>query len=343
MRTLITGGCGFIGGHCVEHFLKNTDWEIVILDSLTYAGNLNRLTDIDVFEKERKRIHYIWHDLKSPINESVSSLIGDVDYIFHLAAESHVDKSLKDPVPFVHNNVVGTCNILEFARSQKGLRLFFNFGTDEEFGPAPEEYKFREGDTWKPSNPYSASKCGQAALGLAYYISFGLPVISTKTMNNFGERQHPEKFIPKTISAILNKEKVIIHGTPGNIGSRTWLHARNTADALLFLTEKGRAGETYNISGNVELNNLEMANKIAVAIPLFGRPLKDDEIEYVDFHKCRPGHDKRYALDGSKIMDLGWKPRVDFDESLNKMVNWSIEHPQWLNVKLVSPYEARRR
>jgi dTDP-glucose 4,6-dehydratase len=328
---LITGGAGFIGHHVVEHFLKNTDFTIVILDSLNYAGNLKRLADIDIWTKERYRVKFIWHDLRAEISQSVANMIGQVDYILHLAAETSVDKSLRDPRPFVYSNVVGTMNMLEFARNyQKNLKKYIQISTDEVYGPAPEGVNYKEWDRLKPSNPYSATKAGADCLAFSYAHSFKMPIIITRTMNNFGERQDAEKFIPKTIRSLLQGKKIVIHGTPQNIGSRYWLHARNHADALLFLSTYGENGEIYNVVGNVELNNLEMARLIA---KFMGKGLDvEKDIEFVDFHKSRPGHDRRYALDGTKIKQVGWFPPVAFEKSLEKTVKWTLEHPQWLNL-----------
>lgn len=332
-KILVTGGAGFIGHHFVEHILKNTDWNIVVLDRLDTSGNLNRLKDIEFYQKNKEefnqRVKFIWHDLKAEINEILESQIGtDLDYIYHLAASSHVDRSLQNPLGFVYDNVVGTCNILNFARKCPNLRLFFNFNTDEVFGPAPVGVNHKETDQHKPSNPYSATKSGQYALGYAYWKSYGLPVVTTYTMNNFGERQNPEKLIPMTIRSVLKGEKAIIHGNEKVIGSRFWIHCRNTSAALLFLSENGKAGESYNIIGFDELNSLEMAQKIA---EIMGKPLK---YELVDFHKTRPGHDRRYALDGSKLKKLGFEFPVDFEASLKKTVEWSIkpEHVHWLGL-----------
>jgi len=330
-KILITGGAGFIGHHVVEHFLKNTDWEIVILDSLNYAGNLNRLSSISIFEANRHRIKFVYHDLRAPITGGVANMIGQVDYILHLAAETHVDRSLQDPTPFVYSNVVGTLNMLEFARNyQTYLKCYIQISTDEVYGPTPEGINWKEWDRLKPSNPYSATKAGADCLALAYANSYKMPIMVTRTMNNFGERQHPEKFIPKTIRHLSNGEKVIIHGTPDNIGSRHWLHARNHADALLFLLTHGENGEIYNVVGEIELNNLEMANKIAKVV--INRELMAEEIEFIDFHKSRPGHDRRYALDGTKIREMGWKPTVPFDESLERTIKWTLKHKEWLNL-----------
>lgn len=331
-KILITGGCGFIGHHVVEHFLKNTDFEIVILDGLNYAGNLNRFKDMPVFQENPSRTNFIWHDLKSPITEGVAKMIGQVDYILHLAAETHVERSLKDPIPFVYSNVLGTANLLEFSRHyQKNLEKYIQISTDEVYGPAPKNTSFKEWDRVKPTNPYAATKAGADCLAFSYVNSFKMPIIITRTMNNFGERQHPEKFIPKTINHLSKKEKIEIHGTPTNIGSRFWLHARNHADALLFILTKGKNGEIYNIVGEKELNNLEIAQRISKIIR--GRELDiEKEVKFIPFEKVRPGHDKRYALDGSKMSKLGWKPSVDFESSFEKTVKWIADHPLWLKI-----------
>ena len=682
-RILITGGCGFIGHHLVEGLLKQTDWEIIVLDGLTYAGNLNRLTDIDIWEKEKHRVKFIWHDLKAPISETTDKIIGNLDYIWHLAAESHVDRSLEDSIPFVMSNVVGTANLLEYVKKyQPNLKKFVTFSTDEVFGPAPFGVDYKEGDVCNPSNPYSASKEGEEAISKSFAFSFGLPIMITRchdketkiwtnegiknidevkkgdlvwtlvnnkelklqpiqeifiqnnyegemieiksnkynflvtpdhrmltkkrygennysikiaknllnlrtterhyiplsgewngldaefidiskyirkekyfnvkeiqtkikteslmafigwyisegsyfgnkngdgtisigcvkhkeevkeiirqlgfepreygknrrdiefhsvlfvdflkqfgkgaenktipdwvlnydkkylkilykalmegdgsiqksykryytksrklaekvaelviklgfaagikerwtfdplknkksksyyvnirksigglekknikktyykgkvwcirtpsgnffierngeiacsgnTMNVIGERQHPEKFVPKVIKAVLENKPITIHGVPGNISSRKWIHARNVCDALLFLMDKGEIIEKknqndashgiYHIVGE-EKTALDLANEIAKIIR--GKELDNSEIEFVDFHRTRPGHDLRYSLDGSKLLNLGFKYKYSLDESLEKMVKWMIkpENQKWLEI-----------
>lgn len=342
MRILVTGGAGFIGHHLIEHILKNTDWKIIILDALTYAGNLNRLADIEIWEQERHRVKFVWHDLRSPFSENIHKLIGPVDYILHLAAETHVDRSLEDSVPFVLSNVLGTANLLEYVKHyQPNLKKFLHFSTDEVFGPAPPNVFYKEGDVCNPSNPYSATKEGAEAVCKSFAFSFGLPVIITRTMNVFGERQHPEKFIPKTTRAILKGESITIHGIPTKISSRCWIHARNVGDALLFLIEKSEIIKKehqfdpqygiYHIVGE-EKDVLYLANRISEIIK--GRKLNNQEIEYIDFHRTRPGHDLRYALSGEKIAKMGWKPKLTLEQSFDKMIKWMIrsENKKWLNL-----------
>lgn len=328
---LITGGAGFIGHHVVEYLLEKTDWHLVLLDRLDLSGNLNRIAELPPVRggKAQGRVRFVHHDLKAPIGEHVASLIGPVDYILHLAASTHVDRSIEDPLLFAMDNVVGTTNLLAYARTQKNLKRFVNFSTDEVFGPAPDGYAHKESEPYLPSNPYSASKAGAASMGYAFYITYGVPVITTYTMNNFGERQHPEKLIPKTIRSILRGEPMPIFATIDEkgeataIGSRYWIHCRNTASAILYLLHNSTAGESYNVVGFDELTNLAMAEHIAA---ILGKPLIP---QFVDFHKVRPGHDRRYALDGTKLKEMGWTPEVDFEESLRKTVEFTLSNPQW--------------
>lgn len=343
---LITGGAGFVGHHCVEHILKNTDWNIVVLDALTYAGNMNRLTELienfygSALKKEGKntgievlgcdRVKFIWHDLRASISPNIHKLIGNINYCIHFAAESHVDRSLEDSIPFANSNVVGTANLLEYLKSYQPECKTIIFSTDEVFGAAPKGVYFKEDDTFKPSNPYAAAKCGEEMMAYSFAHAFGMHILTVRSTNIMGEAQHPEKFLPKTIRAIMNNEKVILHGKGrDDLSSRCWIHARNVADGLLFLLEKGQKKEAYNLAGE-ERTILEMADWICEEIK--GRKLNDDEIEFVDYHTARPGHDKRYALDGSKMENLGWTPPVGLEDSLKKAVRWTLDNEKWLDI-----------
>ena len=338
IKALITGGAGFIAHHLVSKILKETDWEIVTLDRLDYSGNLNRLNDIlqEFSAEDRKRVKVVFHDLKAELNPLVRSEIGNVDYILHLAAGSHVDRSIDYPMEFVLDNVVGTCNILEFARTQENLKRFIYFSTDEVFGPAPEGIKYKENDRYNSTNPYSASKAGGEELAVAYENTYGLPVYITHTMNVFGERQHPEKYIPMCIKKIRDGETVTIHSDPTKTipGSRHYIHAEDVADAVLFLASKKFIETTYggakcpkfNIVGSEELNNLELAQIIAEAQ---GKELKYD---LVDFHSSRPGHDLRYALDGSKMKELGWEPAKSVKQRIADVTNWTLDNNSWIQI-----------
>lgn len=325
MKILITGGCGFIGHHVCESIIKNTNWEVVVLDKLNYASNgLDRLRDIECFDN--KRVLILTADFTKEISEGIAKEIGEVDYILHLGAETHVDNSIKNPEPFVMSNVVGTMHILNFARKLKNLKKMIYFSTDEVFGPAPKGINYKEWDRYNSTNPYSATKAGGEELCLAYANTYKVPVFITHTMNVFGERQHPEKFIPMTVKKILAGETILIHANESKTkaGSRFWIHARNVASAIMFLLEKGEVREKYNIVGEKEVDNLEMAQFISKVL---GKELK---YQMIDFHSLRPGHDLRYALDGSKMEKLGWKFPLTFEESLNKTVDWILSNPRWL-------------
>lgn len=337
-RILITGGAGFIAHHLVCKVLRETDWEVITLDRLDYSGNLNRLHDsLQEFDSEtRKRVKVVFHDLKADMNPLVRSEVGKVDYIAHLAAGSHVDRSIDYPMEFVLDNVVGTCNILEFARSQKDhLERFIYFSTDEVFGPAPDGIKYRENDRYNSTNPYSASKAGGEELAVAYENTYGLPIYITHTMNVFGQRQHPEKYIPMCIKRARDGEKITIHSdsTKTVPGSRHYIHAEDVADAVLFLFNLNFASSKewggakcpkFNIVGAEEINNYELAKIIADAQG------KELNYEFVDFHSSRPGHDLRYALDGSKMKDLGWEPATSVRERIAEVVKWTLENERWL-------------
>jgi dTDP-glucose 4,6-dehydratase len=339
-RILITGGAGFIAHHLVAKVLKETDWEIVTLDRLDYSGNLNRLHDaLQEFDAEtRKRVKVVFHDLKADLNPLVRSEIGRVDYIAHLAAGSHVDRSIEYPMEFVLDNVVGTCNILEFARSQKeSLERFIYFSTDEVFGPAPAGINYKENDRYNSTNPYSASKAGGEELAVAYENTYGLPIYITHTMNVFGERQHPEKYIPMCIKKARDGDTITIHSdsTKTIPGSRHYIHAEDVADAVLYLLNGnfnldpewgGAKCPKFNIVGAEEINNYELAKIIAEAQ---GKELK---YEFIDFHSSRPGHDLRYALDGSKMKELGWVPSKSVRERITEVVNWTLENDRWLKL-----------
>ena len=338
-RALITGGAGFIAHHLIGQILERTDWEIISLDRLDYSGNLNRLHDLMLtFDPEvRKRVKIVHHDLKAELNPLVRSEVGNVDYIIHLAAGSHVDRSIDYPMEFVMDNVVGSVNILEFARTQKDLERFVYFSTDEVFGPAPDGIKYKENDRYNSTNPYSATKAAAEEIAVAYENTYGLPIYITHTMNVFGERQHPEKFIPMCIKRARDGESVTIHSdsTKTIPGSRHYIHAEDVADAVLFLlayegefetTWGGAKCPKFNIVGSEELNNLELATIIAEAQ---GKELK---YEMVDFHSSRPGHDLRYALDGDKMKKLGWQPAKSVRERIAEVTKWTLDNKRWITL-----------
>ena len=337
-RALITGGAGFIAHHLVSQILKNTDWEVVTLDRLDFSGNLNRLQDIlqDFSPEDRSRVRVVFHDLKAAINPLIAADIGKVDYILHLAAGSHVDRSIEYPMEFVMDNVVATCNILDYARGLDHLERFVYFGTDEVFGPAPKGIDYKENDRYNSTNPYSASKAGGEELAVAFENTYGLPVYITHTMNVFGQRQHPEKYIPKCIKNIRDGRPITIHSDPTKTlpGSRHYIHAEDVSDALLFLLQQPTVVESnwggakcpkFNIVGAEELNNLELAKLIAEAQG------KDLIYELVDFHSARPGHDLRYALSGEKMKKMGWEPQ-NIRSRITEVVEWTLANERWIEL-----------
>jgi dTDP-glucose 4,6-dehydratase len=343
-RVLITGGAGFIGHHIIDLFLKKTDWEIISLDRLDYSGNLNRLDSVvSSYDKEtRKRVKIVWHDLKAEITEINRNFIGNVDIILHLAASSHVDRSISHPMEFVMDNTIGTVNLLNFARTQKNLERMIYFSTDEIFGVAPPGVSYKERDRYNSTNPYSASKAAAEEFCVAYENTYKLPIFITHTMNVFGERQHPEKFIPMCIRKVRDGDTITIHSDSSKTipGSRFYIHAKDVAEAMYFLLHLNEEQKKivftpdygdakcpkFNVVGKEEINNLQLATYIADAQ---GKKLN---YEMVDFHTSRPGHDLRYALDGDFMRQLGWEPRLTLKERIQEVVDWSLEHKEWIEL-----------
>ena len=342
-KVLITGGAGFIAHHLIYHILKTTNWEIISLDRLDYSGNLNRLHNVlsSLNDKDRARVKIVFHDLKSELNPWIRKEIGEVNIILHLAAGSHVDRSIEFPLEFVMDNVVGTANILEYARyintQNSQFERFVYFSTDEVFGPAPDGINYKENDRYNSTNPYSATKAGGEELAVAYQNTYNLPLIITHTMNVFGERQHPEKFIPMCIKKIRDGETVTIHSDKSKkiAGSRHYIHAEDVSEAILFLLKSKIKNEVnwgdakcpkFNIVGSEELTNLELAEIIADS------QNKNLNYEMVDFHSSRPGHDLRYALSGEKMKSMGWAPKIKVSSRIKQVVEWSLDNPSWIEL-----------
>lgn len=327
-KAIITGGAGFIGHHLVEHLLKTTNWEIVLLDKLNYASNgLNRLRDNNSLNNPRVSVYVA--DLVNPVSTGLIKEIGKVNYIIHMAAETHVDNSINDPEPFVRSNIFGTFNLLEYARKLDSLERFVYFSTDEVFGPAPKGVAYKEWDRYNSTNPYSATKAGGEELCLAWANTYKVPVAISHTMNAFGERQHPEKFIPRVVKSVLSGDTLTIHSDPTKTisGSRFYIHCRNIAGAVSFiLNNTSEVRDKYNIVGEKEVTNLDMALQIA---DILGKPLN---YTMTDFHSSRPGHDLRYALDGTKLRELGWEIPIPFEKSLERTIKWMTKpsNLQWL-------------
>ncbi len=332
-RIAISGAGGFCGHHLLQHVLATTDWEIVATDSFRHQGKTDRITEVlDGHPDWQERTEVITHDLTVPFSAQMIRRLGHVDYLVAMASESHVDRSIADPVPFARNNISLMLSTLELAREIRP-RVMLHVSTDEIYGPVrPGEPPHPEWDPILPSNPYSASKGAQECLGIAWWRTYGVPLVITNMTNVLGERQGGEKFIPILVRKILAGETVQIHGTPDEIGSRNYMHARNAADAWLFILQRTPAmfpaalrPDRYNITGPELVNNLALALEIASVI---GKPLK---YELTGFDvKNRPGHDPHYGLDMSKLTDLGWKPPVEFHESLERTVRWTLEHKEWL-------------
>jgi len=336
-KIVCTGAAGFAGAHMVSHLMANTDWDIIGLDRLSYAGSLERLAQW----QGNPRLKIVFHDFRATYSGSVLKALEGARFFIHNGAETHVERSIQDPEPFVMSNVLGTMNSLQAARALE-VEHFIYVSTYKVHGPAPYGVDFNEESPIRPSNPYSAAKAGGEALAFAWWKCYRLPVTCTRTMNLIGERQHPEKFVPMCIRKILRGEKVIIHGkrdAQGNwtIGERKWIHARNQADALLFLlklqlkeavpraAEGSTHGATFHIAGE-ERSNLEIAKFIAETL---GKKL---DYEVVDVHVDRPGHDLRYSLSDEKIKTLGWKAPRPFEDSLRRCIEWTArpENAAWL-------------
>ena len=346
-RVLVTGGAGFIGHRVIEELLAKTDYKVISLDRLDTSGTLDRLDYvIQSYQGDdiHQRLDIVWHDLKAAINPYVAERLGDVDIILHLGAGSHVDRSIEQPMEFVLDNVVGTANILDYARSLSKLDLFLYFSTDEVFGPAPKGVFYKEWDRYNSGNPYSATKAGAEELCLAYANTYGLPMAISHTMNVIGHRQNKEKFVPLCIASSLTGSKVSIHANSEctEAGSRHYIDVADVADAVLFLINKYLAGELkrcdkYNIVGSEEIDNEALYNliwsetsKCSLGIDV-ARQIPDPNYELVDFHSSRAGHDLRYALCGEKMRKLGWKPRTLRDR-IQGIVSWYLENPNWLGV-----------
>jgi dTDP-glucose 4,6-dehydratase len=328
MKILLTGAAGFVGSHVLSHLLKNTTHEIVCICSWKHKGAPFRILDDLNYQNNMHRVKIITHDLVSPLTEDVKEKIGKPDVILNIASESHVDRSITHPAEFIENNVKLVINMLEYAREVQP-KMFLQFSTDEVYGQAPIGVNHKEWSSIVPSNPYSASKAAQEAIAISYWRTYSVPVILTNTMNVFGERQDKEKFVQLCIDKVDRGEKISIHSYPDGktAGSRFYIHARNVADAVKFIMDnvkprmypKYELPERFNVVGEKEIDNLTMAQMIAKIV---GKPLN---YELVNFHSSRPGHDCRYALDGAKLAEYGWKPRVSFEDSLKRTVNFSLK------------------
>lgn len=363
-KVLLTGIGGFIGSHCLKYWLENTDWDIVGIDSYRNKGQISRIQEVWLADSDfdASRVKIYTHDLAVPIDRQLENLLlersinerGQVvgrpfDIIINMASDSAVERSTIDPTYCLRNNYELAINMLEFARKNPP-KLFIQISTDEVFGEAPPlpDPGHKEWSAIRPSNPYSASKAAQEAMAIAYWRTYDLPIIITNTMNVVAEWQDPEKFLPKIISFVAQGKEIPIYAdqvtSGGNhtsfdavpqqwyIGSRVYLDARNKADALQFLTtlpparysEGAAEPDRYNICGEDELNNYELAQMVADAMG------KDLKYKLVPSDSARPGYDRRYALDGSKLAALGWVPPISFQDTIERVVQWTLKNPHWL-------------
>lgn len=354
---LITGAGGFVGHHFLEHVLQHTNFDVICTDSFRHKGRTDRISQVldnepaqlvagigSITKSWRERTKIVTHDLSAQFSVTQTAELEEtgIDHMVCFASESHVDRSITDPAPFIRNNVNVALASLELARKLKP-ESFVWISTDEVYGPV-EEHDIQGHPEWAPilpSNPYSASKAAQEAVAISYWRTYGVPLVIVNCMNMIGERQDPEKFVPMVISKVLHGETVTIHGTAAHIGTRHYLHSRNLADGILHLitlqaparfpAHQNRWGQRvaqvpdrYNVSAPDRINNLNLAQMIAEDI---GKPLI---FKLEDFHSTRPGHDPHYGLDPEKLAMTGWEMPVPFRESLRKTVEWTLKHPEWL-------------
>jgi len=337
---LITGGAGFIGSHLVRRLLKNyPEYRIINLDKLTYAGNLENLSDIE----RVPNYTFIKGDIcDSSLLEQIFTEY-NIDSVIHLAAESHVDRSILDPLAFVNTNVIGTVNLLNVANSSWkedfSNKLFYHISTDEVYGSLGQTGYFKETTSYDPQSPYSASKASSDHFVRAYSNTYGLPIIISNCSNNYGAFQFPEKLIPLMINNIRNNKPLPVYGKGENI--RDWLYVEDHADAIDNIFHSGLVGETFNIGGFNEWKNIDLIKTLCrIMDTRLDRSTGESE-KLISFVTDRPGHDMRYAIDASKISKtLGWKPSVTFEKGLELTVDWYLSNNEWLEHVTTGAYQS---
>lgn len=338
-RILITGGAGFIGSHVVRLFVnKYPDYTVINLDKLTYAGNLENLKDIE----NKSNYKFIRGDIVN--SEFILQLFKDeqIDGVIHLAAESHVDRSISSPMEFIYTNIIGTVNLLNASRSlwegQYERKKFYHISTDEVYGSLGESGLFTEETPYNPHSPYSASKASSDHLVRAYHDTFGLPVVISNCSNNYGPNQFPEKLLPLFINNIKNKKPLPVYGKGENV--RDWLYVKDHANAIDLVFHEGKVGETYNIGGNNEWKNIDLIRKLCEIMNSKLNRQSETSEKLITFVKDRAGHDLRYAIDSSKIQnELGWKPSISFEKGLEKTIHWYLANQKWLNSVTSGEYQ----
>lgn len=336
-KLLLTGIGGSIGIHTFAHIMHNTDWDVVGVDSFRHKGWTDRITEMLKMHPDwNDRLTVITHDLTTPFSERTMAKIGKLNYIISMASLSDVEASIIDPVSFFQNNVAVALNMLEFARRLPDLETFIQISTDEVYGPTTGKNDgYKEWATMLPSNPYAASKAAQEMAAIAWWRSYGIPLIITNTMNNFGEMQQASKYPVMVQKALATGKKITIHSIGEEIGSRSYIHSRNFSDALIFLLKnvtphlhvpgKVDQPDRFHIAGDKQVDNQELVELIADCM---GK--KEYDYELVDVHSTRPGHDPHYGLNNDKIKALGWVAPLSFEESLKNTVEWQTEHSDWI-------------
>ncbi len=324
---LVTGGAGFIGSHAVRRFVNRyPEYRIINLDKLTYAGNLDNVKDLE------GKLNYVFVYGDICDNALVDELFAkySIDSVLHLAAESHVDRSIENPMEFINTNILGTLNLLNVARKYwgesagNGKNLFYHISTDEVYGSLGKEGYFTEDTSYDPRSPYSASKASSDHLVKAYFHTYKLPVVVSNCSNNYGPNQYPEKLIPVVIKQVFENRPIPVYGTGDNI--RDWLYVLDHVEAMDHIFHKGRLGETYNIGGNNEWNNLDLVHKICALLDGKLGKQPGDSAKLINFVTDRKGHDKRYAIDASKLKnELSWEARQQFDKDLGDTIDWYLE------------------
>lgn len=346
MKLLVTGGAGFIGSAVVRHLIRTTDWFVANVDKLTYAGNLESLAEARTSNRHR---HYGVDICDRPALDAILREVRP-DAVLHLAAESHVDRSIDGAAPFIQTNLIGTWTLLEAALAywrsldadDRQRFRFQHISTDEVFGSLGPTGRFTETTPYQPNSPYSASKAGSDHLVRAWHHTYGLPTLTTNCSNNYGPYHFPEKLIPLVIIRALRGERLPVYGKGENV--RDWLHVEDHAEALTLVLQKGRPGETYNVGGDSERRNIDVVRAICSLLDemLPTSPHRPYE-QLIEFVTDRPGHDARYAIDTGKIRsELGWRPRHSFEDGLRETVRWFLDNRAWWERVMSGAYRGER-
>ena len=338
---LVTGGCGFIGANFIRYLLEESNFSgrVVNVDKLTYAGNPENLADIE----EKFPDDYIFYKIDICNQESMTRIFKDyeIDTICHFAAESHVDRSIVEPDAFIQTNIVGTFNLLELAKENKDrLELFHHISTDEVFGSLGKNGFFTEETPYKPNSPYSASKASSDHLVRAYHKTYDLPITISNCSNNYGPYQFPEKLIPLVILNALENRPLPVYGEGRNV--RDWLYVKDHCVAIWTIMKHGERGETYNIGGAHEMENIKVVEMICdILDEIQNKGRNRSRRKLISFVKDRPGHDLRYAIDFTKLkQDLGWAPKESFESGIRKTIQWYLDNQEWVNRVKNGEYES---